>query len=249
MPSKKLPADVALFEGLLASKPAKREGGTTASITSVVIHAAIIAGLIYVPVRAASNVPHEQSLLVMLPEDKPIPLPPPVQPPPAAQSVNPASVPLGFTTIAVPELVPTDIPTPQPGLQIRAENFEPLGVAGGSPNGTAGHGTVADATAQPFMTPMDVPPKLLNREEVTAAISRNYPPMMRDAGIGGTTKVWFYIDATGHSIKQVVKTGSGYAVFDSAALRVAPVMRFTPATSQMKAVPVWVAMDIVFTIR
>jgi TonB family protein len=96
---------------------------------------------------------------------------------------------------------------------------------------------------------MDVPPKLLNRDQVGAAIARNYPTMLRDAGIVGTTKVWFYIDQSGHSIQHVVKTSSGYAALDSAALRVAPIMRFTPAQMQDKVVPVWVAIDVVFTIR
>ena len=64
-----------------------------------------------------------------------------------------------------------------------------------------------------------------------------------------TTKVWFYIDESGRSVKQVVKTPSGYAVLDSAALRVAPQMRFSPALANGRAIPVWVALDVVFRIR
>jgi TonB family protein len=72
--------------------------------------------------------------------------------------------------------------------------------------------------------------------------------MLRDAGVTGTTTVWFYIDETGKTVKQLVKQSSGFALLDSAAMRVAPLMKFSPAKAQDKAIPVWVGLDIQFTI-
>jgi TonB family protein len=46
-----------------------------------------------------------------------------------------------------------------------------------------------------------------------------------------------------------VNTPSGYDALDAAALKVAPVLRFTPAMNQDKKVPVWVAIDIVFKVN
>jgi hypothetical protein len=41
---------------------------------------------------------------------------------------------------------------------------------------------------------MTVRPRLLNSRGVARALERFYPPPLRDAGIGGTVVVWFYID-------------------------------------------------------
>jgi outer membrane biosynthesis protein TonB len=36
---------------------------------------------------------------------------------------------------------------------------------------------------------------------VQRALERNYPPLLRDAGIGGTPVVWFFIDENGRVLK------------------------------------------------
>ena len=58
--------------------------------------------------------------------------------------------------------------------------------------------------------------------------------------------VWFYIDENGRSVKQQVNKASGYPAMDQAALKVAEVLRFSPALNQDKKVPVWVQIPIVF---
>ncbi len=101
---------------------------------------------------------------------------------------------------------------------------------------------------QPVFTPMTVQPKLLNPVAVEAAIDAVYPALLRDAGIGGRTKIWFFIDENGMATKWVVNTPSGYPAFDAAAMKVAPILRFTPAYNRDRKVPVWVAFDVVFAI-
>jgi TonB family protein len=95
-------------------------------------------------------------------------------------------------------------------------------------------------------TPMTVQPRLQNSEEVSAGIAKAYPPLLRDAGIGGKTKVWIYVDEEGKAAKYQVNTTSGYNALDAAALKVASIMRFQPAQNQSQVVPVWIALDIVF---
>ena len=58
--------------------------------------------------------------------------------------------------------------------------------------------------------------------------------------------MWFFIDENGVVQNQVVKVSSGHQALDAAALRVAPVFRFTPALNRDKAVPVWVSLPITF---
>jgi protein TonB len=73
--------------------------------------------------------------------------------------------------------------------------------------------------------------------------------MMRDAGIGGTTVMWFLLDETGKTIKYQVQKSSGYPLLDAAAEKVAPTMKFTPAEMQDKKISVWVQVPIVFTVN
>ncbi|MDE2793750.1 MAG: energy transducer TonB [Gemmatimonadota bacterium] len=106
-----------------------------------------------------------------------------------------------------------------------------------------------DLSAAPQWTHVDVYPFLKNRGEVERALEREYPPLLRDAGIGGTTKVWFFIDETGELVKTEVHTSSGHTALDEAALKIADVYEFSPALNRDKPVPVWVALDITFKTR
>ena len=104
-----------------------------------------------------------------------------------------------------------------------------------------------DVSAAPTFTPFTVRPDITNRSEVARALEREYPPLLRDAGIGGTVNVWFFIDETGVVQQTQVNTTSGHASLDEAALAVANVFKFTPALNRDKQVPVWISLDITFT--
>jgi len=103
-----------------------------------------------------------------------------------------------------------------------------------------------DISAAPVLTPYTVAPELRNRSEVQRALVRFYPPLLRDAGIGGAVLVWFFIDETGKVQKCQIKESSGHKSLDEAALKVADIMQFTPALNRDKRVPVWVALPIDF---
>lgn len=107
----------------------------------------------------------------------------------------------------------------------------------------------SDLAAGPAFTPYTVQPDLINRAEVSRALEREYPPLLRDAGIGGTTRVWFFIDEEGRVQDFRIETSSGHAQLDEAALKVADQMRFTAALNRETKVPVWVAFPITFQVR
>lgn len=111
--------------------------------------------------------------------------------------------------------------------------------------------TVVDAaplTAEPTFTPFTVAPSILNRDEVIAAMGAEYPPLLRDAGIGGSVKVYFYIAEDGRVGDVRLDQSSGHAALDDAALKVARVYRFSPALNKDKKVPVWVSFSITFQV-
>lgn len=132
------------------------------------------------------------------------------------------------------------------------------GITGEGPAAVDGSARIGDAevivppaespalTSSPVFTPYTVKPDYINADEVRAALAREYPPLLRDAGIGGTAIVWFFIDEEGVVRNQLVASSSGHQALDEAALRVAPVFRFTPALNRDKAVPVWVQLPITF---
>ena len=98
-------------------------------------------------------------------------------------------------------------------------------------------------------TTYDVRPTYGNKEEIERALEREYPPLLRDVGIGGTAVVLFLIDETGKVLETKLQTGSGHAALDDAALKVADVAEFTPAMNRDKPVPVWIALPITFRTR
>ena len=106
-----------------------------------------------------------------------------------------------------------------------------------------------DLSAAPTFTPFTVAPSILNRDDVIRAMEREYPPLLRDAGIGGTVRVYFFIDEGGQVQDTRIDQSSGHQALDDAALKVAGIYRFSPALNRDKKVPVWVSFPITFQVR
>jgi TonB family protein len=104
-------------------------------------------------------------------------------------------------------------------------------------------------SAGPAFTPYTKAPVLQNPDEVTRAITANYPRTLRDAEIGGDVVLWFYIDEEGRVLETRVAEGSGYAAMDQAAVSVAEVFRFRPAYNRDLPAKVWVQIPIMFRVR
>ena len=103
--------------------------------------------------------------------------------------------------------------------------------------------------AEPTFTPFTLAPQLINLTEVQRALTREYPTVLRDAGIGGRVEVWFFIDAEGRVANMLLNRSSGQEALDQAALNVASIYRFSPAMNRDERVPVWVSLPITFQVR
>ena len=99
---------------------------------------------------------------------------------------------------------------------------------------------------EPSFTPYTVKPEMVNTAEVVRAMQRFYPPLLRDAGIGGKIQIWFLIDDQGEVIKTQLKKGSGHTALDEAAMQVAQLVKFTPALNRDQKVKVWIEIPIEF---
>jgi protein TonB len=109
--------------------------------------------------------------------------------------------------------------------------------------------TTSDLAEAPTFTPYTVRPDITNRAEVQATLELSYPTLLKEAGLGGTVQVWFFIDKEGTVVRTLIHETSGHEALDEAAMKVADVVRFTPALNRDKRVPVWISLPITFRTR
>ncbi len=181
------------------------------------------------PTQAAANVSftaEELELIDLLPEIE-IPLPPEA-----------------ISRPATPVMALTDI---DDDITIASTTFADNPVIDLPPPPT--HYGEADLAAVPTFTPMTVFPEIKNKREVQAALMREYPPLLRNAGIGGRVVVWFFISEEGQVLDRRVSQSSGHIPLDEAALRVADVFRFSPALNREQIVQVWIQLPITFEVQ
>lgn len=101
----------------------------------------------------------------------------------------------------------------------------------------------------PTFTPFEVAPRMTNVREVQSALQREYPALLRDAGIGGRVLIWLFIDEEGVVQETRLRESSGHAQLDAAALAVAGISEFIPAMKEGKNVPVWISLPSTFVVR
>ena len=97
--------------------------------------------------------------------------------------------------------------------------------------------------------PYTVAPRVLNAAEVLRAAEREYPAALRDAGIGGTVALLVQVSEDGEVVHVEVGASSGHPALDRAALRVAEVLRMSPAMNRDRRVAVLTRVPIVFRVR
>ena len=76
-----------------------------------------------------------------------------------------------------------------------------------------------------------------------------YPPLLREHGIGGTVWLRVWVDSDGRPADVKLAKGSGYRLFDEAALRVVALWRFIPAQTGEQKLASWVEFPIRFTLN
>lgn len=98
----------------------------------------------------------------------------------------------------------------------------------------------------PRFIPYDTAPRLRNSADVRVRLNELYPPLLREAGVGGTVNTWLFISESGTVERAQVNQSSGSDELDAAALELATEMVFTPAENRGEPVSVWVSIPITF---
>jgi protein TonB len=235
------PHSPAFGSGLLASNPTKDKGTAVTGFLSTVLHLGIVGGVVGSTIGNTIESEVEEVTVMELTAElaaPPPPPPPPVEGPPPAEFE-------GFQTLTVPDIVPAEIPPPGEFV-IRAEDFTGQGVEGG-PGGDQDDDVVAIGEV-PTFTPFTVAPVMQNGAEVARALEREYPQILKDAGVGGRVVVWIRLDEQGEVQDVQINVSSGQPSLDEAAIRVGQIIRFTAAMNRDQQVPVWVSIPIQFQV-
>jgi TonB family protein len=108
----------------------------------------------------------------------------------------------------------------------------------------------ADPSEVPSYIARDIEPRLENSREIRDQLRKQYPPDLRDSGIGGRVVLWVFVEEDGSPGAFRVQESSGHMKLDQAAERIAERMVFSPAMLRDRPVAVWIAMPITFeTVR
>ena len=170
-----------VFSLLDFTRKTRSKGFLSVGLTSLVIHTAMIGGVVYATLRAAPSdirVRMDTTAVLLTPQDQPKPADPA-----AVQLVDALK---GFQTVAVPAEIPTDIPAVDLQQRFDPKDYSGSGVEGGRANGlvVGGSDVYAEALVEERPALLSAPPPL-------------YPALLKQAGIQGRVILRAIIDTTG----------------------------------------------------
>lgn len=102
---------------------------------------------------------------------------------------------------------------------------------------------------EPSFVPRDQEPVLRNRGELLRELQQRYPPMLREAGIGGTVGLYLFVSESGEVTKTVLQRSSGQVQLDRIGLEVALQAEFAPARNRDEPVGIWIQLPFQFRVR
>jgi TonB family protein len=250
-----------MFNKLVASEGRKKSGfwSPTNMVISAILHGLLIAGFAAASVNAAHNAREREELVEYVdleeekkaePEpEKPKEEPPPPEPEPEA----PPPVVKGFQTLTPPEEPPPAIaPPPTNQTAVSEQDFSGTGQEGGVAKGV--ESGVAQSTVERTAPPevgtyelsaVEEQPRPTNVQELQRQLERNYPPLLRDAGVTGTVQVRFRVLENGTvDVPSIQVTSSTHDQFNDPTIRSVQRLRFRPAKVNNRPVKVWVELPI-----
>jgi protein TonB len=188
----------------------------------------------------------------------PEPPPPPPPPPPPETPEAPPPVAKGFQELVPPTEPPKDIPKVDPNqAAVNVNDFSGVGKSGGSANGVEnGQQQSTEQRTAPAdegtyeLSAVEEQPSLSNGSEVQRQLARQYPPLLRDAGVVGTVTLRMRVLEDGHVDPESISVeNTTHDAFADAAKRVVEKMRFRPAKVGGHPVKVWVTLPVTFQLQ
>jgi TonB family protein len=210
-------------------------GFTRGGLVSLAVHSAVIGGAIFATISArqsTSDAKIDTAMVYLQPQEAQHETPPQPE----------LQVPLkGFQTVTVPTIIPTAIPPVNLQERFDPKDFSGVGVEGGTATGvTPPSGDQIYSTAE-----VDQPPALLS----APPLERDYPTLLRQAGIKGRVVIEAVIDTTGKAeLASITVIQSAHPGFNDAAKRWMSRALFRPARKDGKVVRVLVRQAIDYSL-
>ena len=255
-----------MFNKLVASEGRKKTGFWSPQnmVISLVLHGVLILGLVTAGVSAENRRQRSEELVdfMEIEEEKtkePEPEKPkePEPPPPEPEPETPPPVVKGTQMLVPPEEPPPTIAPPSANEQaVNPEDFSGQGAEGGVAKGV--EGGVAQSTVEREapadegtyeLSAVEELPRPTNTADLSRQLARNYPPLLRDAGVTGTVQVRMRVLEDGRVDGESIQiTSSTHEQFDEPTMRAVRVLRFRPAKVNGRPVKVWVDLPIQWTV-
>jgi protein TonB len=218
-------------------RPVPWSGAFGGGVISLVVHSTIIVAAVYATLQARKVETVDRPIVT-------VELPQQSAPPPLPKVAPVASLPLSFTTLAIPTDIPTEIPPPA-RVAFDPSLFTGLGVESASPwrrdTATARAAVRHDAVYEAEV--LEEPPVWIGGPAPV------YPDLLRRARITGQATVECVVDTTGHTEPGSVKIiGSTHPLFEQPARDAAAAWLFRPGRIDGRAVRVRVHIPLNFVL-
>lgn len=150
-----------------------------------------------------------------------------------------------LTTPRVVTLAPAPVDAP-PAVRIAPPVAPILRPAGPAADPLPEREAPEPEAPEPVYIPHDVPPRLVNLDQVLSALRVGHPEGLPAGAVGSVVILWLFVDEAGRVTHRRLRESSGYEVLDQLALEVAPLMAYRPALHLDEPVGVWVQQQIRF---
>ena len=235
-----------MFDKLVESNPKNRKMGGlgSSSLTSLVIHGALIYGAIMATMKGQEMIEAaamDTTMVFLDTEEKPE-----EEKPEEPQLASLTPPPQGFQTVVIVTEIPTEIPPVNLNERFDPRDYSGTGVEGGIASGVAGGtGPVpTDLQAVFAEAVVDEPPMHLSSPP------NQYPPLLKDAGIEGHVIIEFIVGIDGHPERESIRIiESTNKAFEKPARDMVAGSIYRPGRMRGQTVRVLVRQPVNFSLR
>ncbi len=237
-----------MFNNLIESK-AKKQRSTAGTVTSVVLHGALLSAAVYATAQATieAEKPKEEKVEFVEMKDEPPPPKNEPPPPPPPEAVAAPPPPKGFQVLTAPVEIPDIIPKVDLSKKVIDEaDFSGKGVAGGTSKGDPNVKAAPIGDNQTYFE-FQVEKQAA---QIPGSIQLRYPSILQSQNVEGKVTVQFVVDTTGRAEMnswKVLETSN--ELFSSAAKDAVRNAKFYPAEVGGRKVRQLVQLPLAFTLN
>jgi protein TonB len=149
---------------------------------------------------------------------------------------------------ATPQAVATSVAAPASALQTEAPTAAAAAPTPAVPTPTAPAQPAQQTAAAAMPARAEAPPSVIARADRRQCPPAPHPAALRERGIEGAVLLRVKVDVQGRAADVQLLAGSGWRLFDEAALQQVRACRFIPAMQDGQAIDSWVEFPVRFAL-